>query len=658
MERTTRIAVMLILALVSFLGMNVAAEAPDEFADAAQACHVFVHGQEARIAVPEAAQGVAQRWRVLDDTLAEIRHGVMEAATGPTASISVGTPGVGWYRVEFLAEGGECVAFTTAAVLPRLPGRANHDSPVCLDVALSWLAKDDPRAWEKLVRLASLARASWVRDRVRWREMETSPGVFAGETKYDSAAGMQREAGLGVLQVFHDVPAWARDEAAEGIRPATDLRRLYRFCEAMGKRFRGRVNAWEPWNEGNAGNFGGYATDALCSHQKAAYLGFKAGDPGITVCWGPFGGVNTEAQADAILANVTWPYYDVYSIHSYDWPHAYASLWGPARRASAGRPIWVTECDRGMKADPASAVGDFTHEFERLKAAFITQSYACSLFSGSSRHFHFILGPYMEGENTIQFGLLRDDYTPRMSYVALAAAGRFLDAARCLGKWDSPGTDEAHVYAFRAQPDGEPRDMLVAWVEKEADWPDRGAQTMPWPLPEELRVEKAYDFLGRELPAAPPAQITSFPFFALLPEGALNDLPLDSAPPVALRQGEPAAVVLQFDTPSLAPVIRQRAWTPEPERVFSPGAPVDCRLVVYNFSRAQAQGSVSLDDAPEAWSFSQAQWDLAVPPMDRSTLEFTMTAPATGAPGAEWVVFRGDFGPAGRPVLAFQAFLE
>ena len=57
----------------------------------------------------------------------------------------------------------------------------------------------------------------------------------------------------------------------------------------MAERFHGKVIAWEPWNEGNAGNFGGYTLDELCTIQKAAYLGFKAGDPALTVCWNPLG---------------------------------------------------------------------------------------------------------------------------------------------------------------------------------------------------------------------------------------------------------------------------------------------------------------------------------------------------------------------------------
>ncbi|MCL5282960.1 MAG: hypothetical protein M1376_24005 [Planctomycetes bacterium] len=44
----------------------------------------------------------------------------------------------------------------------------------------------------------------------------------------------------------------------------------------MGQRYEGRVLAWEPWNEANIAMFGGHTIDEMSTHQKAAYLAFKA----------------------------------------------------------------------------------------------------------------------------------------------------------------------------------------------------------------------------------------------------------------------------------------------------------------------------------------------------------------------------------------------
>ena len=612
--------------------------------------NVYLHGETVRVAGPEDVRDETRTWRVLDDAHDVVAEGAIEARR----IIELGTLPIGWYRVEFLDETGQSVAFTTAAVVHKSAIPPPDETPVAVDIALSWLARDEPAHWPEIARLASLAGAGWVRDRIHWREMQAESGEFFEETHYDTTARIQSGQGHRVLQVFHTIPAWARDNTGRD-RPRTDLRHVHRFCREMAVRFQGRVHAWQPWNEGNARNFGGLTMDELCTHQKVAYLGFKAGDPDLTVCWAPLGGIDTEAQVQAILRNETWPYYDIYSIHSYDWPHAYADLWEPARRAACGRPIWVTECDRGMTVDPASPVGDYTHENARLKAQFVAQSYASSLSSGASRHFHFILGPYTERDGTIQFGLLRHDYTPRISYTALAAVGRFLAGATSLGRWELPDQPDAHVYAFRGRPDGEARDVLVAWIEKEADWPGRGEQVLPWPLPEPLPVEAAFDYLGRPLEAVPPETIASAPLFALLPEGAADSLLLQTIAPSEYRAGTPSPVVLQFDTPNIAPVIRQREWTHEPERVFDLGTETECALLVYNFSDTEVTGTISLTEAPEGVTISAENWNVILPPMERQILEFRITVPASHeSKNGDWILFQGDFGPAGTPVLAFE----
>ena len=158
-----------------------------------------------------------------------------------------------------------------------------------------------------------------------------------------------------------------------------------------------------------------------------------------------------------------------------DPPGEYLDRFETARQAASGRPIWITECGIRLQTDSEEPWGDLVPADERRQAEFVARSYASSLYAGTTRHFYFILGNYIE--RGVQFGLLRHDLTPRPGYVALAAVGRFLAGAECLGRL-SPT-----VYAFRAQPDGKPRDVLVAWGD--------GA------VPGDLQVEAVYDHLGR-----------------------------------------------------------------------------------------------------------------------------------------------------------------
>lgn len=616
--------------------------------EAGRDAHVFQRGAPVTFPVPEALAASTRSVRFLNERMEE--YAVLPAAD---STVEAGALPVGWYRVEFLDEGGALLGFTTAAVIAPLAEAPSPDSPISLDVALAWLGAKDQGDWPLMAQLARLAGAGWVRDRIHWREIQEESGAFIPHTKYDDSAEIQAAEGLQILQVFHTRPKWAV-AGAEGERPRTDLLKLYAFCKGMAERFQGRVQAWEPWNEGNAGNFGGFTIDELCSLQKAAWLGFKAGDPALTVCWNPLGGINRATQVEDLLRNETWPYFDVYSIHSYDWPHAFEGLWEHARNAASGRPIWVTEGDRGMTADPASASGDFTPEMDRRKAEFVAQSYVRSLFSGASRHFHFVLGHYMEGENRVQFGLLREDHTPRPSYVALATVGRLLAGAQGLGLHEIEGQPDIQIYAFRARPQGVPRDVLVAWTEREGDWPQRGEARAAWPLSEGLHVEAAFDYLGRPLAAVVPAHLSPAAVFLVLAPGESEKVTWRAVPAAARREGTPSPIVFQFDAPGAPPILRTEDWTQEAAYEFSPGATVESLFTVYNAAAEPVRGTVTLENLPPGWRVEPTLGEIRLDAMGRQEIPLHITIPAVPAAEDVWLTFRGNFGTAGKPVLAIR----
>jgi hypothetical protein len=613
--------------------------------------NVYVAGEEVVVSLPESLDPAAVTWRTLDD-------GAVLIAGGSIAQgVNLGQLGVGWYEVEFLDANDQTVDCTTAAVLAPWKAPVPDNSPICLDAAVSWFATGDSALQDCHASLAALAGANWIRDRLRWREIEPERGQFALPTQYDEAARIQHARGLNVLQVWHDTPKWALNEDADHGRFAPDLRDVYHFAKAAARRFQGTVQAWEPWNEANSGNFGGQTIDEMCANQKAAFLGFKAGNPDAAVCWQPIGGVNPPAMAEGILANETWPYYEVYSIHSYDWPDSYDRLWEPARQAAAGRPIWVTESDRGMRPDADSAWGDFTREDAIKKAEFMAHSYATSLFSGASRHFHFILGHYMEQNGAVQFSLLRKDLTPRPSYVALAAVGRFLAGGTCLGRWHVDGQPDAHVYAFRAVPDGKARDVLVAWVETPGDWDKRGAATLRWALPADVSVLETYDYLGRRIDAGVPNELPSRAVYLLLAPNESAKLPLEPARSSEFRAGVPSSVVLQLEMPDRIVVDKTQGWTPQFERAIPPGTPTELRIVAYNFGDERQTGNLSFGTLPPGWQLTEREWNVTVPSMERALVNTTVTVEARSADDdASWVQVRGTFGAGPPATMAFRFF--
>ena len=617
--------------------------------------HVFLASESVCIQLPPTLTPACTQWRLLDDRHQVLRSGALPAhAPDRSEPLRLDVLHVGWYRLEFGSTNHPDQTWTTLAVLRPLQARTPEDSPIAVDSAAAWFAHDDLTKQKELANLAALAGVSWVRDRLRWREIQPQAGALKPPpSTYDSSADAHRAAGLQVLQVFHDTPSWAQTDAQGGGQFATDLRQVYELGRALAARFKGRVAAWEPWNEANVATFGAHTVDQMCSWQKAAWLGFKAGDPEVIVGWNATAAVPTPSHTKGVLANETWPYFDTYNIHTYDWSHAYADLWKPAREAAAGRPLWITEADRGTPHLKNPPWYDQSPQLERLKAEWMAQAYASSLFAGAQRHFHFILGNYQE-PNGVQFGLLRLDLTPRPAYVALAAVGRCLAGAQALGRW-RPGPD-IHVYAFHARPDGKDCDVLVAWAEKEVDWEGRGTTTAHWKLPAHLNVQEVVDYLGRPLAAGFPTPLTSAPVFVFLPAGQAATLPLEtppkSAPP---RSGYASPVVLQLSLPRSAVIrVEDLPWSEGYAYQARPGQVLNFKLHLYNFATNSAAGHLEVISQPPDWNTSLVKADFKLTGMGRAELAGTVRLPDHVETRDGWIVLRADCGEHGRPVLAFR----
>lgn len=615
--------------------------------------NVFLVGEEVSVKVGGNLSSKAVRWRAKDDRKDTVRHGAFEKGN---RNLKIGELGIGWYRIEFLNEDGEVVGWTTAAVLARLVEPTPADSPICVDSAVSWFAKSDREGQAKLSSLAALAGVNWVRDRLTWEELEAARGSFSGKrTSYDMAADIQKEYGLKVLQVFHGTPGWALEQDLDGDRARgrfpRDLRDAYRFCRQMALRYKGRIDAWEPWNEANIDVFGGHSVDEMCSYQKAAYLGFKAGDSDVTVGWNVYTTLPTKEHTDGLLANEVYPYFDTYNIHTYEWAHDYADLWAQARRAAGAKELWVTEADRGLKYVTDEPWCELSREDELHKGRYIPQSYVSSLWAGSSRHFHFILGHYFERNNGVQFGLLRKDMTPRPGYVALAAAGRLLAGARCLGRLMVDEKPDAHIYVFRARPDGVERDVVVAWAEGKFDWPGRGKRRMDWPVRKKWDADEVYDYLGRRLKGIP-NQLTSSAVYILLAPGQTEGLKLKNVEPSKPLGGDVCPIVLQVQMPRKNSMkIQPKPWSQGYEYRISPGKAFRLKMYAYNFALEQVTGKVELDNMPSSWTLSRKSWSIEIEPMGRQIFEADLVIPDE-QDGSVAIV--GDFGSFGKAVLSYR----
>ncbi len=141
---------------------------------------------------------------------------------------------------------------------------------------------------ENSIRLTREAGFTWIKQQVRWSQVEKEPGVYdPQEMSYlDGTVNDAHAAGLNVLLSIVSSPDFYA--VPNGHSPA-DPTKLGDFLRFLAARYVGKVQAFETWNEQNlAGEWG---QGRLCGNfpaeflalQKAAYEGVKAGNPQAVV---------------------------------------------------------------------------------------------------------------------------------------------------------------------------------------------------------------------------------------------------------------------------------------------------------------------------------------------------------------------------------------
>lgn len=108
-----------------------------------------------------------------------------------------------------------------------------------------------PPEWEMepTLRWAQGLGVGWVKDQVQWHTIEHGPDHFDWEN-LDRVVDGLHTAGFNVLLGVTRAPDWTRAAELEG-GPPVDYGQFGRFMEQLAGRYRGRVQAYELWNEPN-----------------------------------------------------------------------------------------------------------------------------------------------------------------------------------------------------------------------------------------------------------------------------------------------------------------------------------------------------------------------------------------------------------------------
>jgi len=143
---------------------------------------------------------------------------------------------------------------------------------------------------ERQVVVDKLAAAGlrWVRIDIGWASMERD-GKGQITASYidllERCVNMARQRNLQVLVNVSGTPGWANGNRASST-PPTNPAAYGDFARWIAGRLRGRVSAWEIWNEPNSPGFWAGTVAEYAELVKAGYRGFKAGDSGASVVAG------------------------------------------------------------------------------------------------------------------------------------------------------------------------------------------------------------------------------------------------------------------------------------------------------------------------------------------------------------------------------------
>jgi polysaccharide biosynthesis protein PslG len=245
-----------------------------------------------------------------------------------------------------------------------------------------------------------------------WSQIETVKGRYNWALLDRSVANAEKHGMKNILLVLGSTPTWNAKEIVPGdypvpgaASPPKSLAAWDAFVKAVVSRYKGRINAYQVWNEASLAMFWSGSPEKMAELTKRAYDIIKAEDPKATVV-----AASTTVRLEgafnrffprylAALKDLGWPV-DVLAAHMYpaskgttDERAAFITqVTGAITAAGApDLPVWDTELNYGL-AGPGPSNPLQTIEGARARD-WVVQTTFDSLARGISRTYWYIWTP-------------------------------------------------------------------------------------------------------------------------------------------------------------------------------------------------------------------------------------------------------------------------
>ncbi|MDR2688962.1 MAG: hypothetical protein LBB76_04310 [Azoarcus sp.] len=386
-------------------------------------------------------------------------HGEKSVSTTGDTTIDFGKLPVGHYTasVKFTPTSGLASGWkSTLAVLPN--DEPLNERRFGMDTGVSWKygAKEESQI-EPFLEMMRQAGVGTMRDRMNWIDEKdcqvTKWGwVLSGGVRYGFVAETSADKNMEVVQVFAGSPACAGEKSMP-----INYDAVYDFGRNYAANLGKAVPNIEYWNEQQAVEyFKGYPFQ-YANGLKAFHAGIKSVDPAINVLIGSASGRPGRFFEETYF-NGTAAFFDMRNQHYYNkdvdggqfvpgnyLDNFFDTLVKDLEHAHGldSKPGWLTERGYALHPEDRGADGGW-RDAELAQAEFLVRTYAGGFAAGYERVFFFIGGEFVESEYHT-WGIVREDFSTKPAYVALAVltrhlAGAEVAASECHGACDtSPG---------------------------------------------------------------------------------------------------------------------------------------------------------------------------------------------------------------------------